>query len=120
MDNMERNEMLQRALSRMNKEGLSHDFKAQLMAQVRRRERHREMWIGVGLVSAFIAFVCLMIYLVYRIYLYTGWIEIFTPENIYQLKLWIMVFITTPLLFIFDKYASPKILAFFDKIDPRK
>ena len=67
MDNMERNEMLQQALCRMNKEGLSHDFKAQLMAQVRRRERHREMWIGVGLVSAFIAFVCLMIYLVYRI-----------------------------------------------------
>ena len=120
MNNMERNKMLEQALSRMNNESLSPDFKTQLMAQVRQRERRREMWIGVGLTTAFIAFVCLMVYLAYRIYLSMGWPKLFTPENIYQLKLWTMIFVTAPLLAIFDKYASPKILAFFDKIDPRK
>ncbi|MBE6221185.1 MAG: hypothetical protein E7127_06070 [Rikenellaceae bacterium] len=124
MDNMERNnqqnKMIQQALGRMNKESLSPDFKARLMAQIRQREYNREMWIGVGLATMFIVFVCLMVYLAYRIYLSMGWTKIFTPENVYQLKLWTMIFISAPLLFIFDKYASPKILAFFDKIDPRK
>ena len=123
MDNMERNnqqnKMIQQALGRMNKESLSPDFKARLMAQIRQREYNREMWIGVGLATTFIVFVCLMVYLAYRIYL-SNWVEIFTPENVYRLKLWTMIFITAPLFVIFDKYASPKILAFFDKIDPQK
>ncbi len=117
---MERNTKLHQALSRMSKENLSPDFKTQLMAQVRQREHRREMRIGVALATTFILFVGLAGYLAYRIYLSIGWAKLFTPENVYQLKLWTMIFITAPLLFIFDKYASPKILAFLDKIDPRK
>lgn len=123
MDNMERlnqqNQILRQALDRMNEKSLSPDFKARLMERIRQKEHRREMWIGAGLATAFIVFVCLIVYLAYRIYL-RNWAEIFTPENVYHLKLWTMIFITVPLLAIFDKYASPKILAFFDKIDPQK
>ncbi|MBQ5875056.1 MAG: hypothetical protein IIW60_04220 [Alistipes sp.] len=123
MDNIEQsnqqNQMLQQALNRMNEKTLSPDFKTRLMERIRQKELRREIWIGAGLATAFIGFVCLIVYLAYRIYL-SNWVEIFTPENVYRLKLWTMIFITAPLFVIFDKYASPKILAFFDKIDPQK
>lgn len=116
----EQNKMLRQALSRMNKHELSPDFKAQLMAQVRQKEHRREMWIGVGLTALFILSVCALSYVAYRIFLHTRWIEIFTPENIYRLKLWSSISITAFFFAIVDYVASPKILAFFDKIDPKK
>ena len=115
----QQNPMLRQALSRMNEKPLSPDFNARLMEQVHKKEHRREMWIGAGLAAAFIVFVCLIVYLAYRMYL-RNWADIFTPENVYRLKLWTMIFITAPLLAIFDKYASPKILALLNKIDPHK
>jgi hypothetical protein len=39
------------------------------MERIRQKELRREIWIGAGLATAFIGFVCLIVYLVALLYI---------------------------------------------------